>query len=356
MVGSDGRVPLPWLAAPLEHALENQRAHALLVQGAAGIGALEFVMTLAQAWLCEASGPGPRPCGRCASCHLVLAQSHPDLFILLPEALSVALGWRTVEEEGEGGEGAKTKKKPSRQIRIGEVRLAIDWIVKTSSRGRGKVVVLHPAETLNEQAANSLLKTLEEPPAGARLLLATADPAQLLPTVRSRCQHLLLPTPANAEALQWLAGQGVKDAELLLAAAGGRPLDARALAADGIDGATWRALPGAVARGQAQGLLAWPVPRAIDALQKLCHDAMTLAVGGAPRYFPAGAVQASAQPAALNAWASALSRVARHDEHPWNEALLVESLVALGQTALAHRDAAQAGKPAKSPPLGTLHR
>ena len=80
---------------------------------------------------------------------------------------------------------------------------------------------------------------------------------------------------------------------------------------------------------------------------------MALAVGGAPRYFPAGAVPGGANPAALNGWASALSRVARHDEHPWNEALLVEALVAQGRAALSATEAATSSGPRA---LGTLNR
>jgi len=348
VVGADGRLPLPWLAEPLAEALARQRGHALLVQGAAGIGALEFVLTLAQAWLCEAAAGTVRPCGRCASCHLVLARSHPDLLVLLPEVLAVALGWQAGDDEAADGEGARSKKKPSKQIRIDEVRRAIDWIAKTSSRARAKVLVIHPAESMNEQAASALLKTLEEPPAGARLLLSGADPALLLPTVRSRCQRLLLPPPGTELALQWLAGQGVQDAAVLLAAAGGRPLEAKALAEAGIAGAHWRALPQAVAQGRAQALAGWPVPRVVDALNKLCHDAMALAAGGAPRYFPAGSVPPGATLPALNAWASELARVARHDEHAWNEGLLVESLVSQGRAALA------AAAPHAARALGTL--
>ena len=144
-------------------------------------------------------------------------------------------------------------------------------------------------------------------------------------------------------ALRWLAGQGVQDAAVLLAAAGGQPLQAKALADAGIGGGDWQALPQAVARGRSQALAGWPVPRVVDALNKLCHDAMALAAGGAPRYFPAGSVPAGAAPAALNAWASELARVARHGEHPWNEGLLVESLVLQGSAALA-----------RPQPLGTL--
>jgi DNA polymerase-3 subunit delta' len=329
VVGVDGRLPLPWLEAPLRRALQQQRAHALLVQAAQGVGALEYMLTLAQAWLCESDGGAP-PCGHCGSCRLLQSRSHPDLHVLLPEALRGAYGG-AAQAEDEPADGTKTRRKPSRQIKIDEVRAAIDWVVQTSSRGRAKVVLLHPAEAMNLQAASALLKTLEEPPGQARLLLSTADEARLLPTVRSRCQRIRLPGPPAEQACAWLAEQGIHDAPVLLAAAGGAPLAARDLAAAGIDAAAWLALPRAVARGHPTALAGWPIPRVVDALQRLCHDAMVHSLAGAPRYFSAQALPAGARPAALSAWARSLARVARHDEHPWNEGLLIEALVSEGR-------------------------
>jgi DNA polymerase-3 subunit delta' len=325
---------LPWLAEPLADALARQRGHALMLHGAEGIGVLQFGFALAQAWLCEGEAER-RPCGRCGSCRLVQSHLHPDLFVLLPEVLRQQLGWPLVDDKPEGEDG---KKKPSKQIRIGEVRSAIDWVNKTSARGRGKVVLMHPAEALNLQAGNALLKTLEEPPAGTRLLLGVADPAHLLPTVRSRCQRLALEGPPAEQALQWLAAQGVQDAAVLLAAASGRPLEALALSQAGIDAAAWTQLPRAVARGQGGALSGWPVPRAVDALLKLCHDALALAAGGVPRYFPGASLphspnRAAVLPALID-WQRSLLRVARHDEHPWHEGLLLDALVCEGRAAL----------------------
>lgn len=336
VVGPDGRMPLPWLEAPLREALQHQRAHALLVRAAQGVGGLEFMLGLAQAWLCEAE-PAQRPCGRCASCGLLHAQSHPDLFLLVPEALRVERGWLAPAQDDDG---AKAKRKPSRQIRIDDVRAAIDWVARSSSRARAKVVLLYPAEAMNPQSANALLKTLEEPPGDARLLLGTTDPALLLPTVRSRCQLLALQGPTPQQAVSWLAEQDTADPVELLAAAGGRPLLARSMAERGIDARSWQALPRAVLAGRASVFAGWPIPLVIDALAKLCHDAMRLRAGGEPLYFAAQAVPCGADAAALNDWARALSRSAAQAEHPWNETLLVEALVA--QARLSWQDATTA--------------
>lgn len=335
VVDDTGRLPLPWLAEPLARALDTHRGHALLVHGAPGVGAMAFALTLAQAWLCEAEGAPARPCGRCGSCRLVQSRVHPDLTVLMPETLRREHDWPLPDDRADADD---SKRKPSRQIRIDEVRLLIDRCTRTSARGRGKVALLHPADVLNPASANALLKTLEEPAPGTRLLLTTADPAVLLPTVRSRCQVLRLADPAPALACDWLQAQGSVDADgarVLLAACSGRPLDALALLQAGVDARAWVALPAAVAAGQAGALAGWPVPRCLDALQKVCHDALARALGGPTRYFPAAAVPAKAAPTALSAWSRELQRVARHAAHPWSDALLVEALVQAGAQALA---------------------
>jgi DNA polymerase-3 subunit delta' len=343
-IDAQGDLPLPWLKQPLLQALSTQRGHALLVHASPGVGALPFVLSLAQSMLCEASqrdaAPAGAPpglaCGRCGSCHLFQAHVHPDLMVILPESLRREHDWLM---SGDKTEGEDSKRKPSRQIRIDEVRAMLDWAYKTSARGRGKVVVLHPGEALNAQSANALLKTLEEPPAGTRLLLTAADPAWLLPTVRSRCQRVPLPSPTAEAAAAWLQGQGVApatgQAHVLLAACSGRPLDALALAQSGCDAPTWELLPHELRQGRASALGGLPVPKVIDTLQKLCHDALAVSLGAAPRFFPSKSFVASANPAALIHWANELARVARHDDHPWNEPLLVDALVTNGAQALS---------------------
>ncbi len=337
VANAQGELPLPWLRAALDGALTGQRGHALLVQAAPGVGVLHFVLTLAQARLCEAAAEAkaPRPCGRCGSCRLVQARLHPDLIVLLPESLRREHHWPLREDKPEGEDG---KRKPSRLVRIPEVRSLIDWAHQTSARGQGKVAVLHPAEAMNAAAANALLKTLEEPPPGTTLLLSTADPALLLPTVRSRCQHLRLPAPPRQQALAWLQAQGLDRPEVLWAACGKRPLDAWALAQGGVQAEDWVALPKAVARGQAGPLAGWAVPQVVDALQKLCSDALALAAGAAPRFFPPGSLPETAGRPALPPlldWARELIRVARHDGHPWNEPLLLDALLARARAALS---------------------
>lgn len=341
MVGEGGQLPLPWLRATLDDVLAQQRGHALLLRGAPGIGSFEFALSLAQAWLCEAA-QGSRPCGHCTSCRLVNSRTHADLLVRMPEEEAVAREWPVTLDE---------KRKPSRQIRIDEIRAALDWIVTTPARERAKVLVLFPAETMNAAAASALLKTLEEPPAGARLLLCAAEPALLMPTVRSRCQCVSLPRPAATQAVAWLDAQGVDRPQVLLAAAGGQPLDALRMHRQGVTAAAWSALPRQVATGDAQPLVGWGIPALLDTLTKLCHDASVAAQGGTPRFFPAETVPGSGNPERLSAWYKTLQRVARHADHPWQEALAVEALVAEGRDALM---GTANSAPATRRPLDTL--
>jgi DNA polymerase-3 subunit delta' len=335
MVGLDGALPLPWLASVLRQTLRSQHAHALLLHGPQGVGQFELAVALAQAWLCEgAQDIMSQPCGHCASCKLVQARSHPDLLVLIPEVMQSDLGWGAADGDEAATERA-SKTKPSQEIKVEAVRRAVNFAQITSARGRGKVVVLHPAERINGISANTLLKTLEEPVGNTRFVLSCAAPDALLPTIRSRCQSVSLGLPPVAEAIAWLSGQGVADAAVMLAATGGQPQEALAWSQQGIDAALWARLPALVAQGLPQPLAAWPLARAIDALQKLCHDSACVASGALPRYFPAASIAPGADPATLNAWMTELRRIARHAEHPWNANLVTESLVQQGQRALA---------------------
>lgn len=325
---------LPWLETPLQNALATARSHALLVHGPAGVGQFDLAMLLAQAWLCEAPlADAGGACGQCASCRLFHARTHPDFQLLVPEALRESLGLPPVNAD-ENGEAKASKTKPSREIKVDAVRATLAFAQGTSARGRAKVVVVYPAESLNHVAANTLLKTLEEPAGQLRFVLASTAPEAMLPTVRSRCQALPLGLPARDHALAWLSGQGVESPEVLLDAAGGRPLEARDWYRAGLRANTWQQLPQRLARGDAQALADWPPPRAIDALQRLCHDLLRRVHAAPPTYFALASLPAPVSATPLLGWAAALRRAARHAEHPLNAGLLIESLFAQGQAAL----------------------
>ncbi|MES2090466.1 MAG: DNA polymerase III subunit delta' [Pseudomonadota bacterium] len=345
MAVSDALNLLPWLHKPLTAALAQANAHATLVHGPEGVGQFEFSMALAQSWLCEAQplgAPLKPACGVCGSCHLVLARSHPDLVVVLPEALQVALGWSASADEGEGSAEKTSKtRKPSQEIKVEAIRAVVQFSQNTASRGRAKVVVLHPAERMNTVSANTLLKTLEEPPGMVRFVISAGSLDELLPTVRSRCQAWRLPMPEQGAATSWLQDQikglTASDASVLLQAAGGQPLTARDRHTLGLDATRWPQIPQDVVRGQVGAMAGWPLPLVVDTLQKLCHDLACMATGASPRYFPEGSLHRDADLTRLTAWAAELRKVNRHAEHPWNLGLKVEALLLQARTVLRTR-------------------
>ena len=342
----------PWIARQLA-VLLSQRGHAWLLHGPSGLGQFELGLALVRAWLCDAPAwPDAAPagasatsaligaCGQCASCHGIDVHTHADLMVLMPEAEMLARGWPLSEKAQR--EIDEKKRKPSREIRIDAMREAIEFAQRTSGRGRGKAVLVYPAERMNAVTANALLKTLEEPPGDVRFILASDAAHLLLPTIRSRCQGLTLAWPQAVEAEAWLVGQGVEAAEApaLLRAAGGRPADALALAASKDGARRWRELPRALAAGDAGALADLPLPEVVARLQKLCHDLLALRVGAPPRYFAPSDLPAQPPPLRLlTRWWGQLARLARNAEHPINAQLATEFLANTARRVLnsAHR-------------------
>ncbi|EJL77745.1 hypothetical protein PMI15_04551 [Polaromonas sp. CF318] len=345
----------PWLQTQLESLLV-QRGHAWLLSGPSGLGQFELALALARAWLCEEPTP-QGACGHCGSCHAVDVHTHADLCMLMPETLSLALGWPLDEKTQD--ELDSKKRKPSKEIKVDAAREAVSFTQFTRSRGTTKVVLVFPAERMNNVTANTLLKTLEEPPGAVKFILATDAAHQLLPTIRSRCLGHTMVWPDFELALGWLqqeisqAGEGGSakkaasapkpaDLQTLLVASGGRPADALAWAQDASAGEAaqhWQALPKAMARGDVSALSDWAPAQAVDALQKLCHDVLAVRMGAAPRFFSAADLSAAAGKAgaglyALASWSRELASIARTVEHPYNPGLMLESLVSRARLAL----------------------
>lgn len=344
---SEDRLPAPlwpWLRAPLQTALGQLHHHAVLLHGLPGTGQFEFAMALTRAWLCEQSPlgqPFAPACGRCTACRLLDAGSHPDVMLVLPEALQATLGWDAADA-GDSGEDKTDRKsrKPSQDIKVDAIRAVVQFSQNTASRGRAKVVLIHPVERMNAIAANTLLKTLEEPPGQVRFVLSGSALDQLLPTVRSRCQAWSLPSPEPELATQWLVdetGLDVAAARLLLQASGGQPLTARDRQALGLDARNWPQIPQAVTRGESGPMSAWPLSLVVETLQKLCHDLSRVAVGAQPRYFPLESLPTPPDLNRLNQWAQELGKVSRHADHPWNLPLKLETLMLQARAILRVR-------------------
>jgi DNA polymerase-3 subunit delta' len=213
--------------------------HALLLAGPAGLGKGLFARRLARALLCDAPTATGEACGQCRSCRLFQAGTHPDYSVVQSEE-DKKLG----ESDPLVGDTGETsgKKKRSKVIKIEQIRDLCAFLNYTAQYGGYKIALLEPADRLNLNAANSLLKTLEEPPGNSLLILVTAQPTRLPATVRSRCQRIGFDRPATDVAVAWLAAQvaqlkgGEMQPEALLNSVGGAPLTALAAA----DGERWR--------------------------------------------------------------------------------------------------------------------
>jgi len=306
-------------------ALRARLPHALLIHGAQGVGKLALAERFAQLLLCEDAGQGIEPCGSCSACRWFLGANHPDMRYLEPEAFG---RYATQVDEDETAP-AKTGK-PSTEIRIEQVRALADFVNVGSHRGGRRVAIVHPAEDMNASAANSLLKNLEEPPAGAFFLLVSHRPARLLPTIRSRCVAVPVAPPEPRAAQAWLAAQGVKDPARWLAFAGGAPR--RALEIAGGDKAEAIAvLLRAVAAGDLEGASAIPDRETLEllaeVLQKLALDRAFGGLAGRPRYLPELKSTRDAQPAQWLEFARAMGRNRLLARHPLNPRLFAAEML-----------------------------
>lgn len=308
--------------------------HALLLRGPEGTGKLDFAIFLARSLLCEAPARGGEACGNCQACGWFAAGNHPDFRLVQPEAL---------EQKAEG-EGAPEEKPPSRGIAVEQVRGLSNFIVLSPHRRGLKVILMHPAEALNVNAANALLKNLEEPPAGTLFLLVTHRPRYLPPTITSRCRQLVLSGPDPGVAVAWLRGQGAAEPELSLAQAGQAPLLALRLGDDGEYWTQREVLLKRIANREFDALEAvelvrdYPVERLLGWLQKWTFDLVFQRFLGRVRYNPdfAGAIGTLASgldPVAVLRFHRELLRWQRVVHHPLNPRLFIEYLL-LGYSVL----------------------
>ena len=209
---------------------QDQLPHALLLHGPAGTGKREFALSLAEALLCNNNNSTLNTaCGTCSACSLLQAETHPDFFMVEPE------------EEGKA-------------IKIDQIRGLIEKLTLSSHAGGYKIAIINPAEAMNSASANSLLKTLEEPPSDTIIILVSSKPSVLPATVRSRCQMLRMDLPGRQIALNWLQ-QHIQDenrANILLDMTGGSPLNAKRLADESLDEAYQVMLQDWLALGRGQ--------------------------------------------------------------------------------------------------------
>ena len=312
--------------------LRERTSQGLLFRGMKGIGKLELAQNFARALLCRQPLDSGQACGVCPSCNWFEQGYHPDFRLLQPEAES---------EEAEVG------KKLSKQITVDQIRGLADFLAMSAHQGGRRVVIIHPAEAMNVNAANALLKGLEEPPAGLLFILVTHKPQQLLPTLLSRCLSFSLMTPDAASAECWLARQGVKNPADALAVAGFSPLQALQSAEENCTGAREKLLralrqPAALdVFALADVLQKTEQTLIVQWLQQWCHDLISMKLTGTLRYHPNDQAAIRELAATLDAIDLArllkhLQKVKREARHTLNPKLFLESLL-ITYCRLAHK-------------------
>lgn len=175
---------LPWQQQNWEHLCgyiaQKRIPQALLITGNKGLGKQQLADQFAAALLCATPKQGGRACGLCNSCLLINAETHPDFIRLQPE-------------------------EPGKDIAIGQIRSLITRLTLKPQFETHRVVIINPADKMNNAAANAFLKCLEEPTERTLIILITEKPAKLPATIVSRCQKMPVATPDRKTVVVWLA-------------------------------------------------------------------------------------------------------------------------------------------------------
>jgi DNA polymerase-3 subunit delta' len=305
--------------------LRERLPHAILIQSGEGMGEFEFSLACAQSLLCENPGPDRRACGSCRACNWFSQGNHPDFRLIVPESMA----------PDSREEGAEAAKKSSDQIRVEQVRELAGFLAVGTHRGGLRVLLVYPAEAMNANTQNALLKSLEEPPPETIFLLVSTQAERLLATVRSRCLRFALPLPEPAQVLRWLKEQGVERPEAALAGAGGAPL--AGLKAAGMDADRRSFIEGlqnprfdpialaeSVARVPLWDLVGW--------LQRWSYDLLLARVAGRIRYNPdqeavIAATAGRCDAAELAGYLRQLAAARALARHPLNAKLFAEDLL-----------------------------
>jgi len=300
--------------------------HALLLYGRSGIGKFDFAQHLSKSLLCQTPKPDGQACEICPSCGWFAQSNHPDYRLLTPEP-----------EAADDDAGPAKKSARKSQISVAQVRELNSFLELTSHRGGGlRIVLIHPAETLNASSANALLKMLEEPPAGIVFILVSHQPQRLLPTITSRCQKIDMPVPETAVALQWLQQKGLKDAAQQLDYAGGSPLSALR---DAEGGQSFSNIIMLLSHGEKSDPFVTTALCAVQGmeavtlvLQKWIYDLLVCRLTGQVRYHVqhTGALQALTKSVNLGLlldFQRKLDEARKSATHPLNSELQMESLL-----------------------------
>ena len=341
--------------------------NAVLIHGQSGIGKFEFSIELAKALLCETSA-AIKPCNQCEACRWFDSGNHPDFIALVPETHRKLLPQGDYDSDAESpkkskaiqadGDGDAPEKKEKKSISIEDARSAIEGLSIGTHRGGNRVILVYPLEMLRSDSANTLLKSLEEPPKNTIFILLADRLDRVLPTIRSRCRLLSAPRPDRLSGLSWLRTQlstipGLKmsdaDVESIYDEQGGAPYavldsliarhnkDEKDELAIAIQASNY--LLQAMSQGARINWLdaADKTQKArysvlLATMQRWVSDLQCCAQMGAPRYYPKhdAAIKTLAQqarlPKLLRFWKS-LIQARRHENHPLATRIQLEALL-----------------------------
>ena len=357
----------PWLE-PIWDSIDLAAfPNAVLIHGQSGIGKFEFSIELAKALLCEAS-QGAKPCNHCEACRWFDSANHPDFIALVPETHRKLLPHGDFDSDSESpkkskasqadSEGEATEKKEKKSISNEDARSAIEGLSIGSHRGGNRVILVYPLEMLRSDSANTLLKSLEEPPKNTIFILLADRLDRVLPTIRSRCRLLSAPRPDRISGLNWLRNQldeiaGLKisdaDIESIYDEQGGAPyavLDSL-IARHNKDEKDELTIAIQASRYLLQAMSQGARINWLDAadktqkarysvllatMQRWVSDLQSCAQMGSPRYYPKheAAIKTLAQqarlPKLLRYWKS-LIQARRHENHPLATRIQLEALL-----------------------------
>jgi DNA polymerase-3 subunit delta' len=361
----------PWLQGLWDELPFAAFPHAVLIYGQAGIGKYDFAIRLAQALLCECAEPNvSKPCQQCEACRWFATGNHPDFMALVPEIQRKYLPQaaleggqadapvRTAKTRDDEADAEVADKKEKRFIAIAEARGVIGSLGLGSHRGGNRVILVSPLEQLKPDAANTLLKSLEEPPPQTIFILVTARLDRVLPTIRSRCRLLQAPKPERAIGLSWLQNKlateklnaiSAAEVEALYDENGGAPFTVyETLLARSSQDEKDELMLGALAtksllQGLANGIdIDWlgiaekihkaPVPILLTTLQRWCADLQGLTQANAVRYYPKytdtlSVLAKQVRLVKLLRWWKLLLQARRHENHPLATRIQMEALL-----------------------------
>ncbi|MEI7842759.1 MAG: DNA polymerase III subunit delta' [Gallionellaceae bacterium] len=320
----------PWQSETWQslQGFRGRMPHALLLKGAQGIGKLEIGLIFAQSLLCSKPSESGMPCCQCDSCRWFEQGTHPDFRLIQPDALSAL-------EEGKEKEGGK---KPSREISVDQIRELATFANLSAHQGGYRIILVHPAEAMNTNSANALLKTLEEPTDRLFFILVSHKPQQLLATILSRCLSLVVNTPSIEMGTAWLKAQGVKNPEIALALSGFAPLQALQQSELGEEAEEINSLIAEIqiphkfnALAIAEKLQRTAPNLVVHCLQQWCYDLASAKLTGRVRYFPdkldlITKLSADISSMQLLRFQSELKIAKRESFHPLNARLQFESI------------------------------